>query len=227
MPFAQTLEAMDKLHKAGKFVQFGISNFAAHEVAEIVLTCKYNNWVRPTVYQGMYNCITRNIEPELFVACRRYGLDIVTYNPIAGGLFSGKIKSKDLEPDSGRFSGTKSGRNYRDRYFREGTFRALQIVEQAAEKHGLSMIEIALRWTVHHSALKIKDGNDGILIGVSSVAQLDDNLNNLEKGPLPEGVVKALDEAWEASKGDSVPYWHGELKYEYDTQASLFGPGAK
>jgi aflatoxin B1 aldehyde reductase len=104
---------------------------------------------------------------------------------------------------------------------------AAWIVEQAAEKHGLSMIEIALRWTVHHSALKIKDGNDGILIGVSSVAQLDDNLNNLEKGPLPEGVVKALDEAWEASKGDSVPYWHGELKYEYDTQASLFGPGAK
>lgn len=227
MPFAETLEAIDKLHKAGKFVQFGISNFTAHEVAEVVLTCKYNNWVRPTVYQGMYNVITRNIEPELFVACRRYGLDIVTYNPIAGGLFSGKIKSKDMEPETGRFSGTKSGRMYRNRYFRESTFRSLQIVEQAAEKHGLTMIETALRWTVHHSGLKIKDGNDGILIGVSSVAQLEDNLNNLEKGPLPEEVVAALDEAWQVSKGESVPYWHGDLEYTYDTQKALFGPGAK
>lgn len=214
---------MDKLHKAGKFVQFGISNFTAHEVAEIVMTCKYNNWVRPTVYQGMYNCITRNIESELFVACRRYGLDIVTYNPIAGGLFSGKIKSRDLVPESGRFS----VKTYRDRYFRESTFKALQIVEQAAEKHGLTMIETALRWTVHHSALKIKDGNDGILIGISSVSQLEDNLNNLEKGPLPEDVVKALEEAWQVSKADSPVYWHGDLEYTYDTQKALFEPGAK
>jgi aflatoxin B1 aldehyde reductase len=95
------------------------------------------------------------------------------------------------------------------------------------EKHGLSMIETALRWTVHHSQLKIKDGNDGILIGISSVAQLEDNLTNLEKGPLPEGVVKALDEAWEVSKADSVPYWHGELEYTYNTQEALFGEGAK
>lgn len=229
MPFAETLEAVNKLHKAGKFVNFGISNFTAYEVAEIVLTCKYNGWVRPTVYQGMYNCITRNIEPELFVACRRYGLDIVVYNPIAGGLFSGKVKSKDLVPESGRFSDVSSaqGGNYRDRYFRESTFKALQLVERATEKHGLSMIETALRWTVHHSKLKIKDGNDGILIGISSVAQLEDNLTNLEKGPLPEEVVAALDEAWQVSKADSTEYWHGDLTYSYDTQKALFGEGAK
>jgi aflatoxin B1 aldehyde reductase len=121
VPFQETLEAVNSLHKAGKFVRLGISNFSAFEVAEIVMTCKYNGWVRPTVYQGMYNCITRNIEPELFVACRRYGLDIVVYNPIAGGLFSGKIKSKDLVPASGRFSNVSSGQgsSYRDRYFRE------------------------------------------------------------------------------------------------------------
>lgn len=229
MPFAETLEAIDKLHKAGKFVRFGISNFAAFEVAEIVMTCKYNGWVRPTVYQGMYNCITRNIEAELFVACRRYGLDIVVYNPLAGGLFSGKIKSKDLVPESGRFSNTSSaqGANYRDRYFRESTFKALQVMEQATEKHGLSMIETALRWVVHHSALKIKDGNDGILIGISSVAQLESNLDNLEKGPLPDDVVASLDEAWHIAKEDSPNYWHGDLVYSYDTQKALFGEGAK
>ena len=53
VPFAETLETMDKLHKEGKFVQLGLSNFTAFEVAEVVMTCKYNNWVRPTIYQGM------------------------------------------------------------------------------------------------------------------------------------------------------------------------------
>lgn len=227
-PFAETLRAIDTLHKAGKFVNFGISNFTAFEVAEIALTCKYNNWVRPTVYQGMYNAITRNIEPELVVACRRYGLDIVVYNPIAGGLFSGKIKSKDMVPDEGRFSDkTNMGRNYRARYYRESTFRALQTIEGAVEKAGLSMIETALRWVVHHSALKIKDGNDGVIIGVSSLPQLEENLTHLEKGPLPEEVVKALDEAWVIAKPDSANYWHKDLTYTYDTREALFAAGAK
>lgn len=227
-PFAETLEALDKLHKAGKFVKLGISNFTAFEVAEICLTCKYNNWVRPSVYQGMYNVITRGIEPELLPACRRYGLDVVVYNPIAGGLFSGKIKSKDMTPAEGRFSDTAaSGKMYRGRYFRDSTFRALETVEKAVEEHGLSMIETALRWMVHHSALKVKDGNDGIIIGVSSREQLEDNLNHLEKGPLPEGLLTSLDEAWQISKADSVHYWHGEVKYHYEPKQVLFAPGAK
>ena len=227
-PFVDTLAAVDKLHKAGKFVRFGLSNFTAFEVAEVVLTCKYNGWVRPTVYQGMYNAITRGIEPELVVACRRYGLDIVVYNPIAGGLFSGKIKSKDFVPADGRFSDqTHMGKMYRNRYYRDSTFRALQTVEAAVDKAGLSLIETALRWVVHHSALKIKDGNDGIIIGVSSIEQLDENLTHLEKGPLPDEVVKALDEAWFISKADAVPYWHKDLEYSYDTKEALFAAGAK
>lgn len=229
-PFAETLEAVDKLHKAGKFVRFGISNFTAAEIAEVVLTCKYNNWVRPTIYQGMYNCITRGIEAELVPACRRYGLDIVVYNPIAGGLFSGKIRSIDNKlEDTSRF-GTKgnTGANYRGRYFKESTFRALQTVEKAVEKHaGLTMIETALRWIVHHSQLKIKNGNDGIIIGISSHDQLVSNLDNLEKGPLPEDVVTALDEAWKIAKADAPNYWHKDLVYKYDTQEALFGTNAK
>ncbi len=77
VPFAETLEAMDKLHKAGKFKRLGLSNFTAFEVAEIAMTCEYNGWVRPTIYQGVYNCIQRGIEPELIPACHRYGLDVV------------------------------------------------------------------------------------------------------------------------------------------------------
>lgn len=58
VPFAETLEAVNQLHKEGKFVQLGLSNFAAFEVAEVVITCKERGWVRPTIYQGMYNAIS-------------------------------------------------------------------------------------------------------------------------------------------------------------------------
>ena len=188
------------------------------------MICKYNNWVRPTLYQGMYNAITRSIEAELIPACRRYGLDIVIYNPLAGGLFSGKYKTKDI-PSEGRYSDAVGamGGMYRKRYFKDSTFEALKIVEPVVEKHGLTMVETALRWVVNHSALNIKDGNDGVIIGVSSIAQLETNLKDCEKGPLPQEVLDALDQAWLVTKVDTVNYWHLDLKYTYDTRAALFG----
>ena len=226
-PFAEALEACNTLHKEGKFVALGISNFTAFEVAECVTLCAARGWVRPTIYQGMYNAITRSLESETIIACHRYGLDVVIYNPLAGGLFSGKIKSKDLVPDEGRFSNTSSaqGANYRNRYFRDGTFEALRIVEEAASKAELTLLEIALRWCVHHSKLKLasQGGNDGIIIGVSSFEQLEGNLADLEKGPLPEEVVKALDEAWLVAKPNTPNYWHGNLEYGYDTVATTGG----
>lgn len=53
LPFTEPLKKLNELHKQGKFVQLGLSNFTAFEVAEVVMHCKYNNWVRPTIYQGM------------------------------------------------------------------------------------------------------------------------------------------------------------------------------
>lgn len=122
-------------------------------------------------------------------------------NRLAGGLFSGKYKFTEI-PTSGRFSDTNVSRGsaYRARYFHDHYFTALQLIKPVAEKHNLTLIEIALRWVVHHSALKIKDGNDGIIIGVSSLDQLNSNLTDLEKGPLPQEVVEKLDEAWEITK---------------------------
>ena len=58
VPFQETLAEVDKLHKEGKFVKLGLSNFAAFEVAEVVMHCKANGWVRPTVFQAMYNVIS-------------------------------------------------------------------------------------------------------------------------------------------------------------------------
>jgi len=104
------------------------------------------------------------------------------------------------------------GEMYRSRYFKDSTFEALRIVAPVVEKHGLTIVETALRLYVHHSALKIKDGNDGIIIGVSSIAQLKTNLKDCEGGPLPEEVLQALDKAWMVSKPDTPNYWHLDLE---------------
>jgi len=171
-----------------------------------------------------YNAITRSLDAELIPACRRYGLDVVVYNPIAGGLFSGKYKSTDI-PSSGRYSDAVGpmGEMYRKRYFKDSTFEALRIIDPVVEKHGLTMVETAIRWCVHHSGLKVLDGNDGLIIGVSNIEQLESNLKDAEKGPLPQEVLDALDKAWLVSKPDTPNYWHLDLKYTYDTRKALFG----
>ncbi len=114
---------------------------------------------------------------------------------------------------------------YRKRYFKDATFDALRLIEPVAQKHNLTMLEIALRWCTHHSALNIQNGGrDGVIIGVSSFEQLESNLKDLEKGPLPEDVVKALDDAWMITKPTTPNYWHLDLEYKYDTQKALFKP---
>lgn len=185
--------------------------------------CKYNNWVRPTIYQGMYNAIQRAIEPELIPVCRRYGIDIVVYNPIAGGVLSGKYKTNEI-PKEGRYSNTNEtvGKSYRARYFQDATFDALRLIEPVVQKNNLTLLEVAFRWLMHHSKLNIKDGNDGIIIGMSSQSQLESNLKDIEKGPLPEEVLKALDEAWLVTKPTAANYWHLDLNYTYDTVKALF-----
>ncbi|KAF2476720.1 aflatoxin B1 aldehyde reductase member 2 [Lindgomyces ingoldianus] len=210
VPFEETLRAVNELHKEGKFVELGLSNFAAWEVAEVYNICKERGWVKPTIYQAMYNAITRSIETELIPCCRKYRIDIVIYNPLAGGIFSGKYKTKDI-PVEGRYSKTseRTGAMYRDRYFKDATFEALRIIEPVAQKHNLTLLEIALRWCIHHSGLKTraKGGNDGVIIGVSSFSHLEGNLRDLEKGALPDEVVKALDEAWMITKPTTPNYF--------------------
>jgi aflatoxin B1 aldehyde reductase len=71
VPFKDTLEECNKMFKEGKFVQLGLSNFAAWEVAEVWNIANENGWVKPTIYQAMYNAITRDMETELVSACRK------------------------------------------------------------------------------------------------------------------------------------------------------------
>ena len=83
------------------------------------------------------------------------------------------------------------------------------------QAYNLTLVEVGLRWLVHHSKLKILDGNDGVIIGASSLEQLQNNLLDLEKGPLPKVVLDVLDEAWEITRAKAPTYWHLDLEYSY------------
>jgi len=209
-PLEVSLKAIDDLHQEGKFDRFGISNYPSWEVGEIVALCRINNWVQPTVYQGLYNAIHRSVEPELFPALRKYGISFYEYNPLGGGFFTGRYKTQDTQPEPGsRFDvskGVGSAKAYRNRYWNDKYFSALEIVEEAAKKHNLTIGEVALRWMSHHSALKREHG-DAIIMGASSLAHVHENLLDLEKGPLPEEVVDALDTAWRVVDSRDIIYW--------------------
>ncbi|CAG8930402.1 unnamed protein product [Penicillium salamii] len=209
VPFEETLEACNELYQEGKFKQLGLSNYAAWEVAELWNIANQRGWVKPTIYQAMYNCLTRAIEEELVPCCRKYGLEIVVYNPLAGGVLSGRYQSKEIPDDGGRYSTSDPviGAMYRERYFRDVNFEALKVIQPVAEENSLSLLEIAFRWLVHHSQLKVMDGNDGVVIGISSLTQLKQNLDELEKGPLPDEVLGALDMAWKITKPSCALYW--------------------
>lgn len=135
-------------------------------------------------------------------------LRLATDNPLGGGFFSGRYKDLNQEGAEGRFEpNTVQGKMYRARYWTPAYFEALKVVDAAAEKAGLTMAETALRWVSHHSIMKREHG-DSVIIGASSVKHLQQNLDDLEKGPLPQEVVDSLDEAWNIVKKDVYKYWH-------------------
>ncbi|KAI0022612.1 aflatoxin B1 aldehyde reductase member 2 [Xylariomycetidae sp. FL0641] len=220
-PFAATLRACDALYRAGKFRRLGLSNYTAFEVAEICGTCARHGWVRPTVYQALYHVLFRGAEDELLPACRRYGLAVEAYSPTGGGFLAGRARSAgDDPPPEGRYAARSPMQQHltRGKYFRDGV---------AAEAAGLPPLGVALRWLVHHSALRAgEDDGDGVVVGFANLRQLADNLDALEKGPLPQALLPALDRARRLARADEGPYWQMPMRYGYDTLEYLYGEGS-
>ncbi|XP_006642010.3 aflatoxin B1 aldehyde reductase member 3 [Lepisosteus oculatus] len=201
-PLGETLRACQELHKEGKFKELGLSNYASWEVAEVYCICKHNNWVLPTVYQGMYNATTRQVEKELLPCLRYFGMRFYAYNPLAGGLLTGKYKfeDKDSSQPTGRFFGNSWAEAYRARYWKEHHFQAIDVVQKALDvvygSNKPSMTSAALRWIYHHSQLQGERG-DGVIIGMSTMEQLQENLDASQEGPLDPVVVEAFKKAWD------------------------------
>jgi len=203
-PFEETCRAMNEAYQAGKFEKFGLSNYRADEVDQIYKICKDHSWVEPTVYQGQYNAIARHSEEDLLPTLRKYNIAYYVYSPGAGGMFSGKITRDSNHAKGSRFDQeTAVGKIYTLLYHKDALFDAAKKVHNAAERAGISGHEVALRWVLHHSALRGELG-DAMLISASSLTQLEENLEICKAGPLPTELVNIVENVWEPAK-DSAP----------------------
>lgn len=199
-PFKDTLAAIDTAYQAGKFERFGLSNFSAAEVDEVIEICQQNNFVRPTVYQGQYNAICRGSEKELVPTLHRHNIAFHAYSPSACGFFTGKVtRATSCVPGSRWDARSPLGAKYSHDYFHNPMFTAGEMVRQYAQQYGIDGHAIGLRWIVWHSQLDAERG-DGVVVGASSVKQLEENLDILEQGPLPRELVKVVDVAWNMVK---------------------------
>ncbi|KAF7796184.1 hypothetical protein EIP86_007358 [Pleurotus ostreatoroseus] len=178
VPFEETLEAVNDLYKAGHFEEFGLSNYMAFEVAEIVGICERRGFVKPTVYEGVYNILDRNNEAE-------------------GGFLTGKLLSSTYVAEAGSHFDPKYVQTwfYRERYM--SCVAALRELNDLAGKHGLRLAEVAYRWLQHHSALVPED--HGVILGATRAEQLE--------RPLPQEVVDKCEETWKKVKGNAKQYW--------------------
>ncbi|KAK1148372.1 hypothetical protein N8T08_010183 [Aspergillus melleus] len=208
-PFIETLREVNRLHQEGYFNRFGLSNYMAWEVAQICEICNANGWIKPTVYQGVYHALQRSIEPELIPCLRKYSISLYAFQPLAGGFLTGRYTRHQTEFEAGSRFDPKilQGAVHQKRYWNDAYFDGVEAVSAAAEKHGLTVAEVALRWLKHHSLLR-REFHDAVIVGASSVKHLESNLVDLEKGPLPDDVFRAVEGAWTCVRGVVPPYWH-------------------
>ena len=202
-PIEDTLSVCAEFYQQDKFKRFGLSNFAAWQVAEVVEICRHKRWMIPVVYQGMYNALTRDVERELFDCLRNYDMSFYVYNPLAGGLLTGKHKALFESPPPGRFEYSDS---YRGRYWKAEYFEALSRFTQICTQHQITPTDAALRWLVHHSRLSDAQG-DGIILGASRLNHLQDNMAAVKGGPLPEEIIRVLDQGWELTRSNVMKYF--------------------
>jgi len=202
-PIENALETCAKLHADGKFRELGLSNFPAWMVLDIWHLCNERGWPVPTVYQGLYNGLSRNVEQELFDALRKTGMKFYAFNPLAGGLLTGKHANFKSDPSPGRFARLDS---YKNRYWKESFFDAVESLAKSCNDAGIKPVEAAFRWLIHHSLLDSSKG-DGIIIGASSMAQFEQNMEAMKQDILPENVLTAFDMAWAEAKPDSPEYF--------------------
>jgi aflatoxin B1 aldehyde reductase len=125
------------------------------------------------------------------------------FNPLAGGMLTGKHQHFADSPEPGRFARLES---YRKRYWKQSYFEAVDEIRKACEAEKIPMVEAAYRWLAYHSCMNASL-DDGILLGASRIEQMAQNMAAAEKGTLPQSILDAIDAAWEVAKPDSPAYF--------------------
>ena len=189
VPVAETIGALEDLRRDGKILYAGISNVRAPEVTEALLEAQRMAVPGFDGLQPRYNLLYREPEESLFPLARTRGLGIMVYNPLAGGLLTGKHQPGVAPAEGTRFTLGSSGDVYRARYWHDRLLSEAARLHGLAAQHGLSLVTAAVAWTIAHPDIT------SAIIGVSKPVQLADQLRATGV-TLPDELKKELDAVW-------------------------------
>ena len=186
-PIDETMRALEDVVRAGKVRYVGCSNFLAYQVGRAIGRSEAMGVVRFDSVQPRYNLLFREPERELLPLCAEEGIGVIPYNPIAGGLLSGKHTMAAPPPEGTRFTLGTAASRYQDRYWHEGMFEAVEQMRPLAAEADMSLPQMALAWVLANPAITAP------IIGASRPEQLDDTLLAVET-PLSPLLKQRLDE---------------------------------
>ena len=169
-PIDETLGALDDLVRTGKVRYVGCSNFLAYKVARALGRSEARSVVRFDSVQPRYNLLFRQIERELLPLCAEEGLGVIPYNPVAGGLLSGKHSPSSAPEDGTRFTIGTAGAMYQQRYWHDKEFATVEELRKVAEREGVSLVTLSVAWVLANPAVTAP------IIGASRPEQLGDSL---------------------------------------------------
>lgn len=198
-PLVDTLSTVADLVREGKIRALGVSNFAAWQIADAVRIADEVGAPRPIVAQQLYNLLARRIEEEYVEYASVTGLITMVYNPLGGGLLTGK-HSLEQDPTDGRFGDSRLAAMYRERYWNTAIFDAIAQLTGIADQAGMPLTELALRWLVS------KPATGPVLLGGSKVEHLRSNIAAIAAGPLDTDIVSSCDEVGAALRGPMPNY---------------------
>lgn len=205
-PIERTLEAFDHVVKGGKARHVGVSNYASWQILEMIHFCGAQKLARPAVSQQLYNLLIRQLDVEYFRFARKYGLHTTVYNPLAGGLLSGRYTGADSEalrdadrPKTVKGSRFDNNRLYQGRYWSPRMIAFAAELEVIAREHDMTLLELAYAWVA------ASPGVDSILVGPGSVKHLDEAIDAITK-PVSEELRKLVDAAHTRFLGTETTY---------------------
>ncbi|KAJ5895025.1 hypothetical protein N7495_006716 [Penicillium taxi] len=195
------LEAVNSAYQDGKFKRFGLSNYLAEEVEEVVRICREKGYVLPSIYQGNYSAVARRAEKEILPTLRKHKIAFYAYSPIAGGFLTKDVEN--FEVVGGRWEKTsKIGGVYHRLYNKPALLEGLKLWEKISKESGIPKAELAYRWVAHNSALSGELG-DGVVVGSRTIEQLNQTFDGLDKGPLDVKLAEQVAEVWKTVENES------------------------
>jgi aryl-alcohol dehydrogenase-like predicted oxidoreductase len=193
-PIEATLDALAGILEKKKIKAWGVSNYAAWQILEMIHLTQEDKFrarglPKPVIAQQLYNVLLRQLDVEYFPFAHRYRLHTTVYNPLAGGLLSGRHSRNGSTQKGSRFD---RNRLYLGRYFTDVMFDRVEELTKLASNEGLSLLELSYAW------LAETDGVDSILLGPASVAQLDEGVMACRRSVSPEAraSIDTIHRAW-------------------------------